>query len=134
MTHLRLSWEEDLKLKIRFLELLFLITTLLVALNRESVSGFLGASLLLFVVFGAMHYFTLSNGILRGKPVIATAFLTSMSFSAVFGAIFFNLKLLEFSQSIAYWAIMSIVIGFGVMPRKRVEKLARKIPLPPSDF
>ncbi|MFQ3275127.1 MAG: hypothetical protein ACI9LV_000491 [Candidatus Nanohaloarchaea archaeon] len=126
MTHLHLSWEKDLKFKLRFLELLFLITTLLVALNPQQVNGLLGNSLLLFVVFGSLHYFLLSNGILESRIIISVALITSMAFSAVFGTIFFNLEILEFGLSVLYWLIMSLVIGAGIMPRKTVDSLARK--------
>ncbi|WEL23558.1 hypothetical protein [Candidatus Nanohalovita haloferacivicina] len=121
-----LGWEKDLKLKLRFLELMFLLTTILIA-TKSSIGSTLGSGLLSFLVFGSLYYFILANGIMKSKVIIPLSLLTGFSLSAVFSSVFVGLNTLELSQGLAYGILLGVVFSFGIMPKRIFIGLLRKI-------
>jgi len=128
MTYLKLSWEEDLKLKVRFLELIFLIAAILAGLNAAELKGITGGAMLVFILCVTIHYFILANAILADRLIIVAAFLTSFSFSAVYSGIFTQLDQLSILQSVFYWLLPGFLVGLGLLPRKTIPPVISRMP------
>ena len=117
MKYYSFSWGEDIRLKLRFLEIMFLISTILITLNNQGAGSLSKHGLLLFLVFGPLYHFILSSGLLQGKIQVFLGLLTAFSFSTVFVGYFYDLGVLTFEQGMLYWAAIGIASFLGLLPK-----------------
>ena len=120
--------KEQANLRLRFIELLLLIATLLVTLT-DNLGDITNAVFLGFIVFSVTTYVFLIHRIKTDKfPVLA--FGTGLTFAWIFSAILIyeEFQMYDLTFSLIYFLLVGLIVSGGLVSTKKFSNWIERIP------